>query len=87
VSDNIRDMVEDNSTHSGVRTARNMADAANSEQSLMGYAAVNDADPEVAELAYRYFEERQAEGREGTADDDWFQAEAEVRRTRGALNA
>lgn len=87
MSENIRDMIEDSHAHSDVRTARNMPDAANSEQSLMGYASINDADTEVARLAYQYFEERQAEGREGSADGDWFRAEQEVRRTRNALNA
>jgi hypothetical protein len=80
-------MVEDSRAHSDVTTARNMPDAANSEQSLMGYAAINDANPDVAELAYRFFLEREAEGREGSADGDWFRAEGEVRRTRSALNA
>ena len=87
MSENIRDMVEDSRAHSDVKTARNMPDAANSEQSLLGYAAINDVNPEVAELAYRFFLEREAEEREGSADGDWFRAEEEVRRTRSALNA
>ena len=87
MSDEIRDMVEDNHAHSDIRTARNMPDAANAEQSLMGYASINDADPDVARLAYEYFRKREEQGLEGNADDDWFRAEQEVRRTRGALNA
>ena len=89
MSDEIRDMVEDSRSHANIRTARNLPDAANSEQSLMlmGYAAINDVSPEVAELAYRYFQERQEQGLEGNADDDWFRAEEEVRRSRRALNA
>ena len=87
MSDEIRDMVEDSQSHANIRTARNMPDAANAEQSLMGYAAINDASPEVSELAYRFFLERQDQGLEGNADDDWFRAEEEVRRGRNALNA
>ena len=87
MSDEIRDMVEDSRSHADIRTARNLPDAANSEQSLMGYAAINDVSPEVAEIAYRYFQERQEKGLEGNADDDWFRAEEEVRRSRKALNA
>ena len=87
MSDEIRDMVEDSRSHADIRTARNLTDAANSGQSLMGYAAINDVSPEVAELAYRYFQERQEQGLEGNADDDWFRAEEEVRRSRRALNA
>lgn len=86
MSDKIRDMVEDNRAHSDIKTARNMPDAANAEQSLMGYAAINDADPEVASLAYKFYLERQDQGLDGTADGDWFRAEEEVRRSRGALN-
>jgi hypothetical protein len=82
-------MVEDTHAHPGVRTARNLPDAANSEQSLQGYAAVNalNEDDEIARLAYRYFLERRESGREGSADGDWFRAEAEVLRRRSALNA
>ena len=84
-----QDMVEDPHAHDLIDTARNMPDAANAGQSLMGYAAINglgDQD-EIARLAYRYFRERQDQGTEGDADDDWFRAEAEVRRTRTALGA
>ena len=87
MSNEIRDMVEDKRSHSNIRTARNMPDAANAEQSLMGYAAINDADPDVARLAYEYFQKREEQGLEGNPDDDWFRAEEEVRRTRGALNS
>lgn len=84
-----RDMVESKEAHKEIATARNMPDAANAGQSLMGYAAVNgmgDQD-EIARLAYRYFQEREEQGREGSADDDWFRAESEVVRKRNALNA
>jgi hypothetical protein len=87
--DETRDMVEDTQAHADIGTARNMPDAANAGQSLMGYAAINglgDGD-EIARLAYDYFRERQEQGREGSADEDWFRAEAEVRRGRNALNA
>jgi hypothetical protein len=86
VSDNVRDMVEDQHAHAGIRTAKNMPDAANSDASLMGYAAINDADDEVTRLAYRFYQERQEQGMEGSADDDWFRAEQEVRRSRHSLN-
>jgi hypothetical protein len=87
LSENIRDMVEDNRAHTGLKTARNLPDAANAGQSLMGYAAINDAEDEIAQLAFRYYQERQEQGIEGSADGDWFRAEQEVRRSRTALNA
>jgi hypothetical protein len=85
VSKKARLMVEDPHAHQGIRTARGLADAANAEQSLQGYAAVNGLgeDDEIARLAYEFFREREQSGAEGTADDDWFRAEAEVRRRRG----
>ena len=87
MQDNIRDMIEDNEPHPDVRTAKNLPDAASSGASLMGYAAINAVDDEIAQLAYRYYQQRQERGAEGSADDDWFRAEQEVRRTRSALNA
>ena len=63
-------------------TARNMPDAANSGNSLEGYAAINkvDDEEEIRQIAYRFYEER---GREdGSPEDDWFRAEQEVRRKR-----
>jgi hypothetical protein len=87
VSDNVRDMVQDQHAHSDIKTAKNMPDAANAGESLMGYAAINDADDDVARLAYRYYQERLDQGIDGSADDDWFRAEQEVRRNRSALNA
>ena len=86
MSDEIREMVEDPRAHTDIATARNMPDAANAEQSLMGYAAINDVNPDVADLAYRFYLERQEDGRDGSADDDWFRAEEEVRRGRNGLN-
>lgn len=79
-----RDLVQDPSAHKEISTARNLPDAANAGQSLMGYAAVSglgDQD-DIARLAYEYFQDRQEQGREGSADDDWFRAEQEVRRRR-----
>jgi hypothetical protein len=87
VSEKIRDMVEDTRAHSGVNTAKNMPDAANAEESLLGYAAVNDTDDDVARRAFQLYQERQEKGLGGSADDDWFRAEQEVRRNRGSLNA
>lgn len=82
MSNKVEDMVE--SRHDNVRTARNLPDAANADQNLQGYAAINDiadADKEeIARLAHRYYQERA--GAEGSSDDDWFRAEQEVRRSR-----
>ena len=62
-------------------SARNMPDAANADNSLEGYAAINkDADEEIRQLAYKFYEERDRD--EGNPDDDWFRAEEEVRRRR-----
>jgi hypothetical protein len=71
--------------HTEMNPARNMPDAANAENSLQGYAAVNAVDEheEVAKVAYQYYEQRGKQ--EGSADDDWFRAEEEVRR-RGRLD-
>jgi hypothetical protein len=41
------------------------------------YMNTNDHD-EIAELAYRYFEERG--GADGQADDDWLRAEEELQK-------
>jgi hypothetical protein len=91
MSNDPRAQVEDRHAHDGVRTARNMPDAANAEQSLQGYAAVNDAiaagDSDIARRAYELYQQRQQAGEPGSADDDWFRAEREVRSNRSALNA
>jgi hypothetical protein len=65
-------------------TARSLADAASSENSLQGYAAINNVDEnsEIARRAHEFWTERQRAGQEGTADDDWFRAEDEVLRKR-----
>jgi hypothetical protein len=63
--------------------AVSLQDAANSENSLQGYSAINTnpADhAEIAEIAYRYYLER-GEGT-GSAEQDWFRAEEELRRRR-----
>jgi hypothetical protein len=82
-------MVQDPHAHRDVRTARNMVDSANSDQSIQGYAAVNglNENDEVARMAYKLYQERTASSQEGSADDDWFRAEREVRRNRSGLNA
>jgi len=69
-------------------TAHSLQEAASSEQSLEGYVAINHgAGPhgdrqishdEIAELAYRFYEERN--GRGGSAEEDWHRAEQELRR-------
>jgi hypothetical protein len=59
--------------------ARNLMAAANSDNSLEGYAAINsDAKAEIAKLAKKF---ASAQGKqEGPDQDDWFRAEQEVRR-------
>jgi hypothetical protein len=78
----LRDLLEDPKAHGDIETARNMPDAANAQQSIQGYAAINglDEDDEIARVAYRLYNERGPE--EGDADGDWFRAEEEVRRQR-----
>ena len=84
MSDRERDQVEDPSAHPDIQTARNMPDAANAQQSIQGYAAVNanvqDETEEIARIAYDLYRQRGEE--HGDADADWFRAEAEVRRRR-----
>ena len=77
-----QNLVEDPTAHPDIETARNMPDAANAEQSIQGYAAVNglDEDDEIARAAYGLYRERGPE--QGDADGDWFRAEEEVRRRR-----
>ena len=79
---NEKEMVDDRPEEEGVESARNMADAANSNQSLEGYAAINNVEGEIAQRAYELFQERGAHP--GEADGDWFRAEAEVQRNRDA---
>ena len=70
-------------------SASNMPDAANADASLQGYASVNglNGDSDVAHRAYELYLQRQETGEEGSAEGDWFRAEAEVRRTRDSANA
>ena len=86
---NPRKMVQDPRAHTEIETSRNLPDSANAGQSLQGYAAVNglDGDDEIARLAYEFFREREQSGEPGSADADWFKAEEQVRRNRGAENA
>jgi len=82
MSNHEQDLVENPSAHEDIATARNLPDAANAEQSIQGYAAINglDEQSEVARIAYKLFQERAGEN--GDADGDWFRAEQEVRRRR-----
>jgi hypothetical protein len=76
-----RDLVQDPSAHENIKTARNLPDAANAEQSLEGYAAINsEPDSEIAQIAFELYKQR-GDGA-GDADGDWFRAEQEVRRRR-----
>ncbi|HYP08817.1 MAG TPA: DUF2934 domain-containing protein [Bryobacteraceae bacterium] len=82
MSNDERNLVEDPTAHEDIETARNMPDAANAQQSLEGYAAINSApDSEIAQLAYELYQQR-GEEQTGDADGDWFRAEQEVRRRR-----
>jgi len=71
-----------------MKSARNMPDAANSENSLKGYAAVNglDEQSEIARRAHELYLQREQNGQRGTAEDDWFRAEQEVRQDRMKRN-
>ena len=64
---------------SNMSSARSLQEAANSDNSLQGYAAVNDPaeHEEIAILAYRYYLERGDIN--GSAEEDWIRAEREVR--------
>ena len=86
MSNNPRDLVQNPRTETP--SARNMPDAANADQSIQGYAAVNglNGDSEVARRAYELYLQRQENGAEGNADGDWFRAEREVRRTRDSAS-
>jgi hypothetical protein len=66
------------------RPARDLPAAANSENSLEGYAAVSglDEQDEIARLAYAFYEQRTKEAGEGSAGDDWLRAEQEIQRRR-----
>ena len=82
MSNNELNLVENPTSHPDLATARNLPDAANSQQSLEGYAAINsEPDSEIARLAYQLYLER-GDREQGDADGDWFRAEAEVRRRR-----
>lgn len=78
-----QDLVENPETHEEIETARNLPDAANAQNSLQGYAAVNGlGEEEIAKLAYELYRQRTEKAHEGDADGDWFRAEEEVRRRR-----
>lgn len=70
-------------------TAHSLREAAESENPVEGYAAMNipanqvDQHAEIAHLAYSYFLERG--GEHGRADEDWHRAEAEIRRRNQGL--
>ena len=81
MSNNEKDLVENPSAHADIKTARNLPDAANAEQSLEGYAAINaNPDSEIARVAFELYQQRG--DNPGDADGDWFRAEEEVRRRR-----
>ncbi len=62
--------------------AESLQDAANSENTLQGYAAMNKTgeEEEIARIAYGYYLERG--GKEGSTEEDWIRAENEVRQRR-----
>jgi hypothetical protein len=68
---------------SRMESARSLQDAANADNSLQGYAAINDPSEheEIARLAYRYYLERGDSA--GSAEEDWLRAEREVRARKG----
>jgi hypothetical protein len=70
--------------HGGPHTARSLPDAANADNQIEGYAAVNGLNEkdETARIAAEFAQHRD-EGQPN--DDDWFRAEAEVRRRRDGL--
>jgi hypothetical protein len=82
MSKRVQDQVEQPSAHEDIKTARNLPDAANAEESIEGYASINglNEQSEIARLAYKLYEERG--GQAGDADGDWFRAEEEIRRQR-----
>ena len=63
-------------------TAHSLEEAANANNSLEGYAAINTNpdEAEIARLAYQFYEERG--GQNGSAEQDWLRAEQEVRKRR-----
>jgi hypothetical protein len=67
-----------------IEPAGTLAEAANSNESLEGYAAMNglNEDDEIARLAHSFAEQRSREGRDGNADEDWYRAEREIRTRR-----
>jgi hypothetical protein len=59
-------------------TAHSLEEAANSDNSLEGYAAANANDhDEIAKIAYCLYQDRGCE--HGQDQDDWFRAEREYR--------
>jgi|SRR5579884_725481 len=72
-------------------TAHSLEEAANSDNSLEGYVAVNhgagphqehqpDDHDLIAELAYQFYLDRN--GQSGSAEEDWYRAERELRHRR-----
>ncbi|MCL4851828.1 MAG: DUF2934 domain-containing protein [Bryobacteraceae bacterium] len=49
------------------------------------FQAINESSPqgEIAQIAYRLYEERTRSGNSGSAEEDWLRAEEEFRRIRG----
>ena len=71
--------------------ARSLEDAANSDNSLEGYVAINHSpgphgetspdDERIAQLAYLFYIDRN--GGPGSAEEDWYRAEREIRQRAG----
>lgn len=64
-----------------MRTAHSLEEAANADNSLEGYAAMNASGrDEIAKIAYELYEQR---GREhGHHEEDWYRAEREYQKRR-----
>jgi hypothetical protein len=81
MSNDVRALVEDRHAHPDVETAHALSQMTSSGQTLQGYMAMNGGagEAEIMELAYSYYLDRQKNGKEGSAEEDWFRAENEIR--------
>lgn len=86
MSNNVRALVEDPHAHPDVETAHALSEMTRSGQTLQGYQAMNgnSGEAEIMELAYSHYLDRQKNGKEGSAEEDWFRAEKEIRNRRTA---
>lgn len=88
---------EQKHSHEHLRPARNLEDAANSENTLQGYAAMNDEgeDTVIGREAAREHPDDHEEiarlayqyylergGEHGSHEEDWYRAEREIRKQR-----